>query len=278
MDVVDLTMRRQARAESWAIRAAYDVAQNRRELEVILRSRRARLARIHAQSLRRQVLFGLLGLTAGFAISQFVSAPELTDQARLHADRTAAVAVKAPIPTISAANQTTLMPIAISPASAPTIAQAPLTVVPTSSAPVQLSSTVSVPLLPIATAATVVVSPRPSSPAKSAPQSVQAPREARGTPVPSLERGSYEAQRPATVSTAPTLDNQKPTSGGRTVALPSSPTRERFSVIGVPSDGVVIIQMAGDPTVRYVKVGEVLPNGATVVRATADTGAVETDR
>jgi hypothetical protein len=61
-------------------------------------------------------------------------------------------------------------------------------------------------------------------------------------------------------------------------AIAPPPTRSiEWKVIGVPVDGVVQIQLGTDQTVRHLKIGQRLPNGAEIRAASSEFQTVETN-
>ena len=54
---------------------------------------------------------------------------------------------------------------------------------------------------------------------------------------------------------------------------PATGTSMQFRVVSVPSDGLVGVTVNNDPTVRFLRVGDRLPDGKKLVSAVADTGS-----
>ena len=83
----------------------------------------------------------------------------------------------------------------------------------------------------------------------------------------------YEAPAAATkTQVAPAVVAPTPLATPATTQTASA----AYQVVNVPVDGVLQIKIGRDPAIKHIKVGERLPSGEVLRKATADTGQVET--
>lgn len=258
--------RRLSRDESTSIRLKYELEQSGRELDAIRANRNARLRATRQAWMRKVWLAGLTALAGGFTMGLTMSSKpwvkESASSVLLHATPApqpdsppvALVSATTPVSAASGAKQASLNDHKVTASPAATPRAMPKSVIAKAPSQEKVGMT-RVPL-------TAVPDNRNASYAQPPTAQVNRPN------VPAA--GVYEA-RPGDVA----LSEVKPAALPPVVAKVDSPS---YVVVGVPADGVVMVQIGKDPTLKYVKTGQALPDGSRLGKASAETGKFELQR
>lgn len=286
MNVHDLSAIRQARERSRALQDQYLIQRERRQLVAIRRARLERLARDKrvwatgaAIACAISAAFGGLvpilleriwrPVQTDTVIAQHKILPEKPDvhtPAVVQAvPRPAPAPVPAPAPAPAPAPSVVPLPTPLPPQ---LLAQIPPPR-PTPPAAHQVPPTTAVPKVSLQKVAPSAAAPRTNS----APAPVSA-APAVGTPKPGPGGGfvSYSASPPvrAVGTTEPSVEVDTPATSTRASAV-------GFTVVGMPTDQIILIKVQGKESVVPVQVGAKLPNGETLRSVNPSTGMATAD-
>lgn len=279
MAVIRIDRQRRAVGESEAAMAAYLVQREKAELDAIRRARMRRMA-------KDRRTWGLITLVACAITALGTTAVLRADKAVPLSPAPAAVQA-----TPTAQAQTT---------TAPATAQTPIAVAPTApAAPAVLTlapapgAAAQFPPLPSGVAqraATPPVKSPPSPPPPAAASSRPAPPASKGfvsfaqnvpAKAPSQAPSPPQVASPVTPASKPAAPVQAPMAQPADLPAQPAPTTAagpNFTVVGMPTDEVVLVKIDGETTVRPVRLGQKLPTGETLLMINIGEGRIRTDQ
>jgi cytoskeletal protein RodZ len=286
-NVVQLDRNAAARRVSAEAHRRYVAERSARELEAIRRNRFARLRSTRRWWLAVLGIGTLASFTAGVGLMHWLSQP-----AKILSIQN----ISSASPSVSSVNAVaTNMPLIT-----PTIGVQPVLQTVTSSTqlpdstvlvsmPVSLTSSSLVNLLPddLKSRTTVtdkVAQVRPVGRPIQVPNNVQKEVVVKTPPVVQLKQVIANpntqfdsvATSPMPASPAAIVKPPSPIANSQASTTNSVPSTAAYSSVGVPVDGVLQIQIGNDPAIKHYRVGQRLPSGEVLRRATSETGQVET--
>jgi hypothetical protein len=288
-NVVPIDRRAMARSVSAEARRRYVVQRNEKEVAAIKRNRFARLRTTRRWWLSVTAATAALGAGIGASAVLWIQSnastvPKLTTVAATAAVASVPVSATA---TVVQGNLAQTFPTQVTATLPVVIQQAPITVgavaVPTASPAQSIHASPAFSLAASASASLPSGSPLAlAAPSKQAPLVAAIKLPARvSVPVPTVNITAAAAKVPEKPTTkyeavAAAAKQPTPTTSTSPIAAAQTTTSVPYVGIGVPVDGVLQIQVGRDPTVKHVRIGERLPSGEVLRRASSETGQIET--